>query len=157
MIEIEEVRHAISVAREYANEGRFDACQAVVVRLLEMFPKNYRFGRHVALALGAPEWGVDWAGFEQEILSGINAQIIDEMRRRDRITSANRRKAQKPRKSRYESEQKIAADVVAARPNTSANQLAALILDRIQTESESADNLPSEKTVRNWIEKLRST
>lgn len=82
MIEIEEARYAISVAREYAEEGQLDASVAVLEKLLGFFPPHYRFGRHVALALGAPDWGVDWQGVEDEIVLGVNALIIEEMNRR---------------------------------------------------------------------------
>ena len=55
MIEIEEAKYAISVAREHADEKRYDACLKVLEKLLGTFPQHYRFGRHVAFALGAPD------------------------------------------------------------------------------------------------------
>jgi hypothetical protein len=121
-----------------------------------MFPPHYRFGPHVALALGAPDWGVDWQGVEEEILMAINALIVDEMRRRHRVTIDNRAKAKKPRTSKYAWMQELAAQMAEDRPNTSDNQLAVLVLDAIQTETENADDLPSERTIRGWIKKLRA-
>ena len=156
MIEIEEAKYAISVAREYADEKRFDACVAVLEKLLGTFPQHYRFGRQVALVLGAPDWDVDWQGVEDEIVLAINAQIIDEMRRRDKVTADNRAKARKPRTSKYAWMQEIAAQMADGRPNTSANQLADLVLDRIQTQSEKDAELPSKRTVRDWIKKFRT-
>lgn len=156
MIEIEEAKYAISVAREYADEKKYEACVKVLEKMLGTFPQHYRFGRHVALALEAPDWDVDWQGVEDEIVLAINAQIIDEMRRRDKVTADNRAKARKPRTSKYAWMQEIAAQVAEGRPNTSATQLAVLVLDRIQTETESRDELPSERTIRDWIKKLRT-
>lgn len=156
MIEIEEAKYAISVAREHADEKRYDACLKVLEKLLGTFPQHYRFGRHVALALGAPDWDVDWRGVKDEIFLAINAQIIAEMHRRDKLTADNRAKAQKPRTSKYAWMQEIAKELFNSRPNTSDNQLAVLVLDRIQTETENADDLPSDRTVRGWIRKLRN-
>ena len=156
MIEIEEAKYAISVAREYADEKRYDACVEVLEKLLGTFPQHYRFGRHVALALGAPDWDVDWRGVEDEIVLAINAQIIAEMHRRDKVTADNRAKARKPRTSKYAWMQEIAKELFNSKPHTSDNQLAILVLDRIQTETENADDLPSDRTVRGWIKKLRT-
>ena len=99
---------------------------------------------------------MDWRGVEDEIFLAINAQIIAEMHRRDKLTADNRAKARKPRTRKYAWMQKIAKELFNSRPNTSDNQLAVLVLDRIQTETENADDLPSDRTVRGWIKKLRT-
>ena len=156
MIEIEEARYALSVAREHAKEGNYEECAAVVTQLIEMFPPHYRFGRQVDLAVGAPDWVIDWDALDTEIISAINAQIVDELRRRDKTAALNRAKARKPRASKYAWMQDIAAKVVAEKPNLTDNQLAGLVLDAIQTESESDIELPSERTVRVWIKKIRA-
>lgn len=155
MIEIEEARHAVRVARQYADEERFDACVEVLEKLLAVFPKHYRFGHHVALALGAPEWDVDWNGVEAEIILAINAQIVDAIRRRDKLAADNRAKASKPRTSKYAWMQEIAKEMAAARPKLTDNHLAELILDRIQTEADEDKELPSDRTVRSWLKKIR--
>lgn len=155
MIEINEARYAVSVARQHADEERFDACVEVLEKLLAVFPQHYRFGHHVALALGAPEWDVDWNEVEAEIILAINAQIVDEMRRREKLAADNRAKASKPRKSKYAWMQEIAKEMAEARPKLTDNHLAELILDRIQTEADEDNDLPSERTVRNWLKKNR--
>lgn len=156
MIEIEEARHALSVAREHAEEGNYAACAAVVAQLIEMFPPHYRFGRQVTLATDAPDWVIDWDALDTEIISAINAQIVDEMRRRNKTAALNRAKARKPRASKFAWMNDIAAKVVAQKPNLSGNQLASLVLDAIQTESKGDAELPSERTVRVWIKKIRA-
>lgn len=157
MIEIEKARHAVGVARQYADEGRFDACVAVLEKLLTVFPPSYRFGPHIAQALGAPEWGIDWSGVETEIVSAVNAQIVDELRRRNKLAADNRAKARRPRASKFEWMKVIAKEVAEAKPSLSDSHLAVLVLDKAQTRTENDTELPSERTVRGWIRKIRAT
>ncbi len=157
MIEIEEARYAVSVARQYAEEGRFDACVEVLEKLLAEFPNHYRFGHHVAMAMGAPEWDVNWNGVEEEILLAVNTQIVDELRRRDKLAADNRAKARRPRASKFEWMKAIAKEVVEAKPSLSDSHLAVLVLDKAQTRTENDTELPSERTVRGWIRKIRAT
>ena len=75
MIEIEEALHALSVAREYAEEGNYAACAAVVEKLIGMFPSSCRFGRDVAamwlcdMLRVAPE-SLGWSTKETPAASG---------------------------------------------------------------------------------------
>lgn len=154
MIEIEEARYAVSVARQYADEGRYDVSVEVLEKLLAEFPPHYRFGQHVLLALDATDY-VDWNKVETDILCAVNSLIVDELRRRDKLAADNRAKASKPRTSKYAWMQEIAKEMAAARPKLTDNHLAELILDRIQTEADEDKELPSDRTVRNWLKKIR--
>lgn len=159
MIEIEEARHALSVAREHAKEGNYEACAAVVTQLIEMFPPDYRFGREVALAIDAPDWVIDWDALDTEIISAINAQLIEHIRAKEARAKQAKKAAKLPRSSKYpEAMKQLAYDMADLRPKLTPSSVSVFVLDKMQTEAATAgwDCLPSRRTIANWIEKHRS-
>lgn len=154
MIEIDDALAGIQAAKDYAAHGDLDAAAQVLQRLAGRFPASYRW-THVSVGMFATDWA-DWDAIEREVMVALNALIVTELRRRDRVAADNRAKARKPRISKYAWMQEIAEEMVKSRPNASDNQLAVLVLDRIQTETENAEDLPSDRTIRGWLKKLRA-
>ena len=152
MIEIEEVNHALTIAQDEATLPDNHA-GAILKKLREQFPATWNMPV-LDLAITMP-CGSDWSAIRNEVLLAVNAQIVAELRRRDTRAAENRAKASKSRKSKYADMKEIAERVAETRQNTSANQLADIILDALQTEFGAEVNLPSDRAIRGWIKEFR--
>lgn len=156
MIDLDEARYALSVAREYAEEGNHAACAAVVEKLIGMFPPSYRFGRDVALAIGAPEWGIDWAGLDAEITAAVDAQLRGLIRAKEAQVSQLKKNSKGPRNrpSPYPAWMHEIARERADNAHLSASRAAEVAHDAIRTRDPVAA-LPSLTTLAEWIRNHR--
>lgn len=159
MIDLDEARYALSVAREYSDRGDHDACAAIVTQLIEMFSSDYLFGQEVARAIGAPDWGIDWDALDAEIIMAINSQLIEQIRAREARAKQAKKAAKLPRSSKYpEAMKQIAYDMADHRPKQTPSSVSVFVLDKIKTEATTAGwkCLPTGRTIANWIEKHRA-
>jgi hypothetical protein len=159
VIDLDEARYALSVAREYKERGDYERCAEVLTQLIECFPPNYRFGPEVARAIGAPDWIIEWDALDAEITLAVNAQLITLIRARDTRAKQAKKAAKLPRSSKYpEAMKRIAHDIADHRPNQSPSSVSVFVLDKIQTiaPTEGWNCLPTPRTIANWIEKHRT-
>ena len=152
MIEIEEVNHALTIAQDEASLPDNHA-GAILKKLREQFPAEWKMPV-LDMAITMP-CGSDLAAIRNEVLLAVNAQIVEELRRRDTLTASNRAKARKSRRSKYAPMKEIAERITESRPNMQPSQLSYIILDKLQTEFGADVDLPTDRAIRSWIKEFR--